>query len=278
MSERGATHFFVRIPATRPQGRGTCLLDSWFMIDLRFKSSGRGRGPAASPDRCHWTGMYETKPIRRAGQPGRSSHKQSQFRDGVHRAEQTQFQRAKAQGSNASNKPNSPGPIVRNKANLPPAPRCSRVQRRQTKPIRGCGAATGGTESAKQSQFPAGEQNRWGKPGPQTRFVAFGSPIHPTSTCDCAKQTQFSPTSRQPGSLGGESCETKPIGLRLHPATGSNGAKQSQFGQAGRRAGASEGERAKQSQFSFVGRTPWTRNPPPTRSGATGTVCRAHPF
>ncbi len=35
-------------------------------------------------------------------------------------------------------------------------------------------------DCAKRTQFAPAGRNRWGKPGPQTRFIAFGSPIHPT--------------------------------------------------------------------------------------------------
>jgi len=131
-----------------------------------------------------------------------------------------------------------------------PTPSPDRVQRRQTNPIRAWGAPAGGTKCAKQTQFAPVEEDRWGKPGPQTRRNAFGSPIHPTCGRKCAKQTQFCPTSQQAGYVGqtsvrnkpnsarptgrprpseGESCETNPIwrGPTLQP--GRNGTKQSQF-------------------------------------------------
>ena len=72
---------------------------------------------------------------------------------------------------------------------------------------------------AKQTQFAPGERYRWGKPGPQTRFVASGSPIHPTRGRICAKQTHFSPAGAgRPGYREGQTCETNPI-LRLRIGT-----------------------------------------------------------
>ena len=64
---------------------------------------------------------------------------------------------------------------------------------------------------ARRTQFAPAQRNRWGKPRPQTRFVAFGSPIHPTRGHNCAKQTQFSPAGKQAGSFRGEQCKTNPI-------------------------------------------------------------------
>jgi hypothetical protein len=90
---------------------------------------------------------------------------------------------------------------------------------------------------AKRTQFSLAGRNRWGKPGPQTRFIGFGSPIHPTPAQ--LRQTNPIRPSGQAWSLERQTVRNKPNSC--HYADQEIGvprradcAKQSQFGGSSR--------------------------------------------
>ena len=167
---------------------------------------------------------------------------------------------------------------MRNKANLAPAPSSDRAEWRQTKPIRAWRADTGRTERAKQTQFPPARRNRWGKPGPQTRFIAFGSPIHPARGRNGAKQTQSRPAGGQAGASGRGNCAKQsqlalayrpsvrgPV-VQTNPIRGVNRAKRTQFRE---RTGEAGGRSCETKPISV-------RQGDPAEPESV-TVCRPHP-
>ncbi len=106
----------------------------------------------------------------------------------------------------------------------------------------------------KQTQLAPAGKNRWGKPGPQTRFIAFGSPIHPTRGSIAPNKANFRHGVRRGKGLAGKELwliehpidlgKTKPIARsgapRRCPAGG---------GWDGARGTRDEGQCAKRTQF-----------------------------